>query len=479
MRIRQIPTPSIGKVHRHSGHGNTGLSLFIVLLALMTAAGAAYAKTLPELAEQVNSSVVNISSTQQIDASGSRPQMGRGGSMEEFFGNDFFEHFFGGRPMPRREATALGSGFIISDDGLILTNNHVVARATAIKVLLQNDREYDAVTVGTDPQTDLALIRVEPDRHFPSPARLGDSDAIKVGETVMAMGNPFGLGHTVTSGILSARGRVIGAGPYDDFLQTDAAINPGNSGGPLFNMDGEVIGINTAIVAQGQGIGFAIPINMAVDLLPQLKTGKIIRGWLGVMIQDVNQALADAMKLENTDGVLISDTVADGPADKAGLKRGDVIISIDGEAVDNAHMLSSKVAGIQPETQVEITVRRDGKKKTLPVALGTKPGEAGVAAAGRNEQRWGLGLQELTPALADRLGYDRGTKGLVVVQVEPSSPAQEADVRPGDLIKEVNRKAVSTLDEFNAAVRQSGDDDSLLLLIRRNGNAFYSVLERP
>jgi serine protease Do len=456
-----------------------GCLVVLFLLALPDGRAQPTPQDLPALTAKVRHCVVNISSTQVVEVGQGMPFMGRRSPMEEFFGKEFFERFFGGMPPARRETTALGSGFIISADGLILTNTHVVARAEEIKVRLEDEKEYDAAVVGTDPQTDLALIRVTPDENFPAPAELGDSDALKVGATVMAMGNPFGLGHTVTSGIVSAKGRIIGAGPYDDFLQTDAAINPGNSGGPLFNLAGEVVGINTAIVAQAQGIGFAIPINMAVDLLPQLKTGKIVRGWLGVMIQNVTPSLADALGLQSSKGVLISDTVSGGPADTAGLKRGDVILRLDGKPVKNAHALSGKVAGIAPETTVDVAIVRNGSEKTIPVTLGTKPTEqtAQKQPGTEPDKKWGLTVQELTPALAERLGYDRDEQGIVVVEVEPMSPAAEAGLRPGDLIKEANRRDIATMQDFVAAVRKAEDADRLLLLVRRGEGAFYSVLQ--
>jgi len=456
------------------------IGLLFVCLALFLApvAGSAANRSadLTELAAEVQHCVVNISTTQVTSAGQGMLFQGGNPALREFF-----EHFFGQQmPQAPRATTALGSGFIIEADGLILTNNHVVADAEEIKVRLEDDKEYDATLVGTDPQTDLALIRVKPDGNFPTPAKLGDSDDLQVGATVMAVGNPFGLGHTVTSGILSAKGRIIGAGPYDDFLQTDAAINPGNSGGPLFNMQGEVIGINTAIVARGQGIGFAIPVNMAVDLMPQLKGGKVVRGWLGVMIQDVNKALAEALDLESAQGVLISDTVADAPAAQAGLQRGDVILELDGKTVENAHDLSSKVAGIGPETTVEVTVSRDGKRKTVPVTLGTKPdGEGPAAPSGdTSQQKWGMIVQELTPQLAQRLGFAPNETGIVVTKVQPGSPAAEAGLEPGDIIKEANRKAVASVQDFTAALQVKDDTDSLLLLLKRGQAAFYSVLQR-
>jgi serine protease Do len=332
------------------------------------------------LADAVRHSVVNISTTQVVKGAQLPPFLGPGSPFGEFFG--------GNVPQKERKVQALGSGFIIDKSGLILTNNHVVEKATEIKVRLDTEKEYDAKLVGRDPKTDLALIQATPDAGFPDPVRLGDSDAMRVGDWVIAVGNPFGLGHTVTDGIISATGRIIGAGPYDDFLQTDAAINPGNSGGPLFNMEGEVIGINTAIVAQGQGIGFAIPINMAKELLPQLKAGKIIRGWLGVMIQDITPELAKSFNLKNTNGVLISDVVKNGPAAKAGLKAGDVVVRFEGKAVKDSHALSRMVANTPPDTRVSIDVIRNGKESKENVTLGTMPTEQGMQPA-KEASPWG------------------------------------------------------------------------------------------
>jgi serine protease Do len=303
------------------------------------------------LAQSVKDSVVNISTTQVMSGGAANPFQGPDSPLRDFFGDDFFKHFFGDVPQGRMKTHALGSGFVLDKQGLILTNNHVVEKASEIKVKLENGKEYTAKVLGRDPKTDLALIKVKPDANFPAPLVLGDSDATRVGDWVMAVGNPFGLGETVTVGIISAKGRIIGAGPYDDFLQTDAAINPGNSGGPLFNMKGDVIGINTAIIAQGQGIGFAIPISMAKELLPQLEAGKIVRGWLGVMIQDVTPDLAKSFNLKETNGVLVSDVTQGSPATDAGFKQGDVIIRFDGKPVANAHALSRLVAATAPGTK--------------------------------------------------------------------------------------------------------------------------------
>ncbi|MEJ2168325.1 MAG: Do family serine endopeptidase, partial [Desulfobacterales bacterium] len=344
-----------------------------------------------DLADKVKGAVVNISTTQVVEGNPLAPFMGPGSP----FGN-----FFGVNPHQKMERHALGSGFVISSDGLILTNNHVVEKATEIKIKLLNGHEYDAKLVGRDPKTDLALIQVKPDQYFPKPEVLGDSDSMRVGDWVMAVGNPFGLGNTVTTGIISAKSRVLGAGPYDDFLQTDAAINPGNSGGPLFNMQGQVIGINTAIIAQGQGIGFAIPIDIAKNLLPQLKTGKIVRGWLGIMIQDITPELAKSFGLESSKGVIVSDVVTGSPADKASLQRGDVILKFEGKEVENAHMLSQMAASTAPDTNVKIDILRNGQEKTISLAVGTMP--EGTTQGMRSEEQkelsvWGITVQELTP----------------------------------------------------------------------------------
>lgn len=375
------------------------------------------------------------------------------------------------------KTSALGSGFVISRDGFILTNNHVIENATEIKIKLQNGKEYDAKVVGGDPKTDLALIQAKPDAAFPKPARMGDSDAVRVGDWVMAVGNPFGLGHSVTVGIISAKGRIIGAGPYDDFLQTDAAINPGNSGGPLFNVKGEVVGINAAIVAQGQNIGFAIPVNMAKDLLPQLKSGKIIRGWLGVMIQDMTPEMAKSFHLKEATGGLIADVVENSPAEKAGLKRGDVVLRFDGKEVENAHMLSRLVAATQPDTQVTLDIIRGGKQKSMKVTIGTMA-QTAKERPSREKTAWGLTVQDLTPQLAEHLGLDREERGVIISNVERGSPADESGLQRGDLIKEVNRQAIQSLDDYTKVTDKAKKSEGLLLLIKRGGHTFYVVFER-
>jgi serine protease Do len=432
-----------------------------------------------DLAEEVKHSVVNISTTQVIKGSPLQPFFGPNAPFGDFFGRDFFKHFFGNVPQGEMKTHALGSGFVISKDGFILTNNHVIDKATEIKVKLESGKEYDATVIGNDPKTDLALIRVKLDADFPAPAHLGDSDTIRVGDWVMAVGNPFGLGQTVTTGIISAKGRIIGAGPYDDFLQTDAAINPGNSGGPLFDMKGEVIGINTAIIAQGQGIGFAIPINMAKELLPQLKKGKVIRGWLGVTIQDITPELAKSFGLKSSKGVLVSGVVKGSPAENAGLLQGDVILRFHGKEIENAHMLSQLAAATAPNTQLEIDILRNGKTETITLTMGTMPSEEQEIVSPQEETNWGMAVQELTPLLAQQLGLEPGTTGVVISDIRSGSPAAEAGLRPGDLIKEMERKEIKSLDDYRQALNQVKKGDNLLLLIKRGSGAFYAVLTPP
>jgi serine protease Do len=431
-----------------------------------------------DLAEQVKHAVVNISTTQVIKENPMQPFMAPNSPFKDFFGDEFFKRFFG-ENAPGMKTNALGSGLIIEADGLILTNNHVVEKADEIKIKTDSEKEYDAKVVGRDPKTDLALIRVTPDESFPKPVRLGNSDAIRVGDWVMAVGNPFGLGHTVTAGIISAKGRVIGAGPYDDFLQTDAAINPGNSGGPLFDMNGEVVGLNTAIVAQGQGIGFAIPINLAKEIMTQLKTGKVTRGWLGIMIQDITPELAKSFDIQETRGVIVADLVGDGPAEKAGLKRGDIITRLNGKEVENAHALSRLVASTPPDSSITLQIVREGKSKEIKATIGTMPADGSETPEPKKESTWGLTVQNLTPELAQRFEWDQNEYGVVISNVQQGSPAAEAKLRPGDLIKEVNRQKIQNLKDYNQAVQKAKKGESLLLLVKRGERTFYVPLKAP
>jgi len=441
--------------------------------------GSAMPPSFADLADKVKDSVVNVFTTQVVEGNPLMPFMGPGSPFGNFFGPNSPKGFFGINPHQKMETHALGSGFIISSDGLILTNNHVVEKATEIKIKLLSGREYDAKLVGRDPKTDLALIQVKPDQHFPKPEVLGDSDAMRVGDWVMAVGNPFGLGNTVTTGIISAKSRVLGAGPYDDFLQTDAAINPGNSGGPLFNMQGQVIGINTAIIAQGQGIGFAIPINIAKNLLPQLKTGKIVRGWLGIMIQDITPELAKSFGLKSSKGVIIADVVKGSPADQATLRRGDVILRFNGKEIENAHMLSQSAAATAPNTSVKIDLLRNGQEETVSLTVGTMPegtAQTTPAEEQKEEGAWGMTVQELTEPLARQLELEPATTGVVISDIQEGSPAAAAGLRPGDLITEVNRQAIKNLNDYQQALKQVKKGENLLLLVQRGGGAFYVVL---
>ena len=432
-----------------------------------------------DLAERVNHAVVNISTTQVLKESPMKPFMGPNSPFRDFFGDEFFRRFFGegSQGQGPMKTHALGSGFVIDDNGLILTNNHVVEKADEIKIKTDAGKDYDAKVVARDPKTDIALIKVSAGADFPKPAQLGDSNSIRVGDWVMASGNPFGLGNTITAGIISAKRRVIGAGPYDDFLQTDAAINPGNSGGPLFNMNGEVVGVNTAIVAQGQGIGFAIPINLVKEILPQLKSGKVTRGWLGVMIQDITPELAESFGIKQTTGVLVGDVVQDGPADKAGLKRGDIVIALNGKDLENAHALSRQVASTAPNTQITLKILRDGKNKEIKVAIGTMPEEKAETPAAEEKNSWGLTVQNLTSDLAQRFGWDENERGVVISDIQPGSSAAEAKLRPGDLIQEVNRQKIQNIRDYNQALQKLKKGESLLLLIKRGKNTFYVALK--
>lgn len=431
-----------------------------------------------DLAEAVKDSVVNISTTQTVKENPMQPFIGPNSPFRDF--GDEFKHFFGEQPQGNMKTHALGSGFLISEDGLILTNNHVVEKADEISIKTTDGVEYEAKVVGRDPKTDIALLQIKTNGKVPKAAKLGDSEAIRVGDWVIAVGNPFGLGNTVTAGIISAKGRVIGAGQYDDFLQTDAAINPGNSGGPLFNMNGEVVGINTAIVAQGQGIGFATPINVPKDILAQLKTGKVIRGWLGIMIQDITPELAESFGTKLTKGVIISDLVSDSPAEKGGLKRGDIVESLNGKPVDNANMLSRTVAGMKPGSEASIGVIRDGKSITVQVAIGTMPEESPekkAAAGSKTESAWGISVQNITPELAQKFNIDEKEGGVVITELGQGTPAAEAKLRPGDIVKEVNRQKIQNLRDWKQTIEKMKKGEPLLLLLKRGGNTFYVAIK--
>ncbi|MBE9570983.1 MAG: DegQ family serine endoprotease [Proteobacteria bacterium] len=431
-----------------------------------------------QLAKKASPSVVNISTVKVIkrERRGPMPFGGPLGPQDPF--KDFFERFFGDQIPRNFRQQSLGSGFVIDKDGFILTNNHVVEDTEEIKVKLADKREYDAKIVGRDTKTDLALIRIESD-HPLVPLPLGDSDKLYVGDWVIAIGNPFGLEATVTAGIVSAKYRDIGAGSYDNFIQTDASINPGNSGGPLLNTAGEVVGINTAILSRSGGsvgIGFAIPINMAKDLLPQLKKGKVVRGWLGVMIQKITPDLKEKLGLKDEKGALVADVTAGGPAEEAGIKRGDVIVSFDGEEIKEMHDLPYIVASTPVGKKVTVEIIRKGKKKSLQVKTGELKEEDESPVVSEASPNLGLMVQEVTPELARNFGLSE-TSGLVVVQVESNSPAGEAGMRPGDIILEVDQISMKDLEQFNRKIEKYEAGDTILFLLNRSGTTLYLTIK--
>ncbi len=436
------------------------------------------------LAEQLSPAVVNISIVQKAKQQGKRPFRGfRRLSPERHpFGQDqfreFFDRYFSDTPPQARQS--LGSGFIIHAKGLILTNNHVIEEADKIKVTLQDEREFEAKVIGRDPKTDLALIKVESDVDLPI-VPLGNSDALRIGEWVLAIGNPFGLSHTVTAGIVSAKGRVIGAGQYDDFIQTDASINPGNSGGPLFNTRGEVVGINTAIIAGGTGIGFATPVNLVKELVPQLHNqGVVTRGWLGVMIQKVTPELARTFDLPQAQGALVADIISDSPAAQGGLQQGDIITSFDGSHIQDMHELPRVVANTEVGKQVEVRILRQGQAKTLAItiaALRDEPVATATEAEPTVTDRLGMDVEEITPASVQRLGLT-SSQGVLVATVAPDGPAAEAGIRSGDVILEVNRHGIADTQSYIEAL-QNHVDDTILLLVSRDDKTLYVALQDP
>ena len=435
-----------------------------------------------DLVERVGPSVVNIKVTKVEKMAGMDVPEGFG--PDSPFG-DFMEKFFGGqlpKGQPRqRKAQGAGSGFIISKDGYIVTNNHVVDDATEVTVTLANKKEYTAKVIGRDPKTDIAVVKIEPKESL-TVASLGNSEVLRVGDWVLAVGNPFGLSNTVTAGIVSAKNRVIGAGPYDDFIQTDAPINPGNSGGPLFNLRGEVVGINTAIIPNGQGIGFAVAVNTAKNLLPQLETkGEVTRGYMGVNVQGITPELAKSMRLKETKGALVAGVSKGGPAEAAGIKPGDVIVSFDGKDVPDVSHLPMLVAATAVDKAVPVKIIRDGSEQTVNVKVARMPGEK-VASKPETSQtepaqsRWGMALRDLDARTAQRAGIAPG-EGVLVTGVKPDSPADQAGVQTGDVIVEVNRTPVNSVADAQAQ-SQKTKNGPLLLLLKRGDASLFAALEQ-
>ncbi|HXX64252.1 MAG TPA: DegQ family serine endoprotease [Bacteroidota bacterium] len=437
-------------------------------------------------AAKVNPAVVPIVSEQVTSVS--NPFGNSSDPLKDFFGDEFFKRFFG-RPQGDQKQVihGLGSGVIVSSDGYIITNNHVVDGADKLTVILSDKKKYTAKVVGRDPQTDVAVVKIDAS-NLPS-AALGNSDEVRVGQWVIAVGNPFQLMHTVTAGIISAKGRSsVNLADYEDFIQTDASINPGNSGGALADLDGNVIGINTAIYSPSGsggnvGIGFAIPINMAKSVMHQLVAhGKVTRGYLGLLPQDIDEPLAKALKLSGTRGSLVGDVTTGGPADKAGIARGDVITHFNGVQVENSAQLRNLVAEAEPGSKASVDLLREGKKMDITVQLGERP--ENLAKAGRPEstpennssERLGISVEDLTHEAALALGYG-DDKGVIVTSVKPGGVAEEAGVQKNDLIKEVNRAPVHSVGEFRDAIKHIGAHDSVALLVRRGNNTFYIAMQ--
>lgn len=432
-----------------------------------------------ELVKKAKPAVVNISTTKKVQVRPFNPfrEFGPGMGPRDPF-EDFFERFSEGMPI-EREQHSLGSGFIMNEEGYIVTNNHVIANADEVIVLLSDEKKYQAKVVGQDPKTDIAILKIKAEGSLPY-VELGDSDKLETGDWVVAIGNPFALERTVTAGIVSAKGRVIGVGPYDNFIQTDASINPGNSGGPLFNLAGEVVGINTAIFAAGQGLGFAIPINIAKNLIPQLvKHGKVTdRGYLGVQIQPVTEELAKSFNLPEEQGALVGNVLPGSPAEKAGIKRGDIIIEFDGQKIHKAIELPGMVAAMPSGKTVKLKVFANGKERELSVTLGKQSAEE-IAAKGAEEGETsakadllGLVVENLGAEEAGRLGIAPG-KGVKIARVEPSSQAEAADVRSGDVLLEVNGTEVNNVSDYTKAASKLKKGDIARLLIKRGQATLY------
>jgi serine protease Do len=431
-----------------------------------------------ELAEQVRPGVVNIQVTKKVKNVGfNMRRLPRQPFGEEDPFEDFFGPFSEGNPRREYQQQGVGSGFVMNADGLILTNNHVIQDADRIKVRLSTGKEYAAKVVGRDPKTDMALLKIEGASGL-HPLQLGNSDDLKVGSWVLALGSPFGLEQTVTAGIVSAKGRVIGSGPYDNFIQTDASINPGNSGGPLINMKGEVVGINTAIIMEGKGIGFAIPINMAKEIAPQLQEkGHVTRGWLGVGIQEVTPELAKSFGLKEGKGALVSQVFPGAPAEKAGIEQGDVILEFDGKQISDSKDLPRMVASSPVGKTVSLKIWRQGKVTEQKVKLGEMEEKAESSQTRLSQKSMGLMVQNLTPDMAKELGLKKGS-GVVVTGVEPGSPAAEAGIQTGDVIREVNRKPVKDVDDFIQTIEKTSREGNVLVLIQRGQSSLFAALTR-
>jgi serine protease Do len=432
-------------------------------------------RAMAEVSAAVKPAIVNISTTRTIKIAG---------GADPFFDDPFFRRFFGDRfgqqrQLKEHKSAALGSGVIVSSEGYIITNYHVVKDAEEIKVLLSDKREFAGKVIGSDPKTEISVVKIEANG-LPT-LKWGDSDALEVGEIVLAVGNPFGLNQTVTMGIVSAVGRAnVGIADYEDFIQTDAAINPGNSGGALVNVRGEVVGINTAIFSTSggyQGIGFAIPSNMVKSIMDSLvKKGKVVRGWLGVSIQSITPELARQFNLKGEKGVLVSDVNENSPAEKAGLKRGDIIVEYDGKNTDEPSQFRNMVANTAPGEEHSLKVLRNDEVLTLKVSIGELPSDLQQAQSGAYESSLrGISVQDITPDLAKKLNIPGRVKGVVVSDIEEDSPASGV-LMQGDIIQEINRKRVGAVKDYQEVAAGIKKDENILLLVYRGGSSLYITL---
>jgi serine protease Do len=433
-------------------------------------------QALDEIANIARPAVVNISTTSMVTTEEN--------PFGDMFNDPFFRHFFGdrnGHPGQKRKhkSSGLGSGVIVSEHGYILTNNHVVEGAEDIKVTLYDKRELKGKIVGTDPRTDLAVIKIDA-KDLPT-LRLGDSANLKIGDIVLAVGSPFGLNQTITMGIVSAVGRSnIGLADFEDFIQTDAAINPGNSGGALVNSSGELVGINTAIFSTSggyMGIGFAIPSNMAKTVMDSIiDHGKVVRGWLGVSIQNLSPELAKSLGIKETEGALISGIEPNSPADKAGFKRRDLVVELNGKKVLDSTSLRNMVSATSPGKKVDFKIIRDGKEQTITVTLGEFKEKKTVKKTEYNNVLKDVTIHELTPGMQEKLNLPENLGGVVVTEVGPESPAQGL-LQPGDVIQEINKIAIRSAQDYDKAVSKLGEHDTVLLLIYREGGSIYLTIK--
>lgn len=474
------------------------LSGLIAGLIVLLAAGPGLARGTPEsfadLAEQLMPAVVNIATSQLMQQSDmpEMPQFPEGSPFKEFFEEFFNQQRQRNGEEPTRRATSLGSGFIIDAAGYVVTNNHVIAEADEIKVVLNDDTELKAEVVGRDPKTDLALLKVESEKSLPF-VSFGDSDTVRVGDWVLAIGNPFGFGKTVTAGIISARSRDLEAGPYDDFLQTDAPINRGNSGGPLFNLDGKVIGINTAIFSPSGGsvgIGFATPARLAEHVIGQLRqSGRVQRGWLGVRIQSVDEDIAEGFGLSEPTGALVASVTAGGPAEQAGIVAGDVIVSFNGKPIPTMRMLPRVVAETDVGKAVKVEIVRQGERLTFDVTLGEMPADDELAAleagpevapsAPQAVEALGMTLGDLTEEAKAQYGLDPGATGAVVTAVDPNSAAAAAAIAEGDLIMDVQQRRIAVAADVARIVDEAkaGAAKKIVVLVDRAGDRRFVALD--